>query len=444
MRHKQNQKNAMQFQNRAIQEELNPTVENIVLLQISHNLSKNRRRKSGLKKIKLKLNEKTIEVIDYRHAITDYRILNGIDFSKERPSFIPFIEAKFFESQRYSLPVVKLDDKTYIFPLSAKATGKSSTIDDYSDFCIVNLDLLVTIQNYYYYQAKVANDRDLHNQKRRTQIRKGGSNSMSWVQYNLATLIHGSEKRWVFHRELQEEIKYKVNDIKFQTEELENVFSIGEQTSYGDDKLNDKLFKRFGVRVKLQNGGIIQESHIQVIERSLSKFHKTFGRITNICSDFTLKISYSRDTHMHARNAVGLFAQYFNVVGISDKGNIEQTLAHEMGHFLDFYLGDPVYRFYLSDDKDSLCGQIAKLFRKHMVTKQTSNYQNRTKECFARAIEQYYSITNRIEVENSQGNYCSTQVFNEHLMPLILEFKNRVSKVELSLQKAMVENWLES
>jgi hypothetical protein len=424
MRHKQNQKKAVQFQNR---------IENIVLLQISQDLPKSIRKKSSLRKIKMKLNGKTIEVTDYRNEITDYRILNRIDFSKERPSFIPFIEAKFFESQSYSLPVVKLDDKTYMFPASARSTGKSSTVNDYSDFCIVNLDLLVTIQNYYYHQAKVANARDSHNQTRRTQIRKRGSNAMSWVQYHLYTSIYGKEERWVFHRELQEEIKYKANDIKFQTEELENVFSIGEQTSYGDDKLNDKLLKKYGVKVKLQNGGVIQENHIKVIERSLSTFHKTFGRITNICSDFSLKISYARDTHMHARNAVGLFAQDFSVVGISEMGNVERILAHELGHFLDFYLGDPVYRYYLSDDKNSVCGKIANLFRKNMVSKQSSEYQNRTKECFARAIEQYYSIVNKIEVNNSKGNYCTTKAFNEHVMPLILEFRNRVSKAELSL-----------
>lgn len=71
------------------------------------------------------------------------------------------------------------------------------------------------------------------------------------------TFIHG-EKAWHHHSELRQELKFKQNDLKFQNTELENAFSKGVYTSYGDENLNDQLFKTYGVKVKLQNGKIIQ------------------------------------------------------------------------------------------------------------------------------------------------------------------------------------------
>jgi hypothetical protein len=84
-------------------------------------------------------------------------------------------------------------------------------------------------------------------------------------------------------------------------------------------------------------------------------------------------------------------------------------------------------RYYLSDNKKSLPGQIAYLFRLNMKKRQSSEYQNRTKECFARAFEQYYAIKNKIDIENPKGNYCYNEVFESIISPLIEEFINLIT-----------------
>jgi hypothetical protein len=131
---------------------------------------------------------------------------------------------------------------------------------------------------------------------------------------------------------------------------------------------------------------------------------------------------------MHASTAAGLFIPSMHAIGVTAKYGQKGTgfiLSHEFGHFMDYYLGQKTGRHYMSDNPDSEAGRIAKTFRQNMSKAQNSKYQNRTCECFARALEQYWAIkTNNKDVveEWDKGNHPDEAIFQEKLMPLINDF----------------------
>jgi predicted DNA-binding WGR domain protein len=60
-----------------------------------------------------------------------------------------------------------------------------------------------------------------------------------------------------------------------------------------------------------------------------------------------------------------------------------------------------------------------------MAKKQTSKYQTRTCECFARAMEQYWAIktdNKELMAEWDMGNHPTEDKFKERVMPLIDKF----------------------
>lgn len=107
-----------------------------------------------MEQIILMVQDSGLEIIvnDYRNAIKDYRLSSFEDFYTN--GFIPKVDHDFFKSQGYCLPVVKLDEYSYLFPANAKSTSKESDLSDYLDFCIVDLDILVITQMYYCAEAK--------------------------------------------------------------------------------------------------------------------------------------------------------------------------------------------------------------------------------------------------------------------------------------------------
>lgn len=370
-------------------------------------------------------NGQIFKVKDYRNLEIDYR-------KKINPEILPVINQDFFKSQGYRIPVIKLDNGTYIFPTNSKSVSKKSTISDYQDFCVVDLDQLVLTNKHSLKIAKELYDKNpttIANgytgkirKKRFTVIR---SNSMSMVQSNLSKSIYGVTN-WDNHKEIIEEVKYKQNDIKMNTSDLESTYSKGEETSYGRSKMNMELIESHGLLVKLQNGGNVNSTDILAVNNSVTLFFDSVLNLQKEFSDFSMLISYSREMKMFARNAIGLFNPYLKVIGVSNQGNINTTMAHEIGHFIDHYLGDKNKKQYQSDDYTSLPGKIAKLFRQNMISSQNSVYLNRTTECFARAFEQYFCIKNNIEIT---GNYfCAKDHFVELISPLIDELLIEISK----------------
>ncbi len=375
-----------------------------------------------------------LSIQDYRNSISDYRMLNDLDFDGPQPAFIPEVDEAFFAGEGFVLPVVKLNPQSYIFPTNARKKDKSSTPEDYEGYCVTNLDLLVITQNYYYYLAKKTYEMhpDIHHRMERVDgkltpaesvkgFRKRNSGSMTWVQFNLASIIHEKSRIWPVFHEMEDEIKFKKSDIKLQIEENENTYSKGEQSSYGRTNIDNILLPKFGVQVKLQNGEKVLDIHVNTIRNCLSSFFETVVDLSELFRNYGLMISFAQDKYMHERDSLGVFHPRFKAIGISNIGDVHRTAAHEFGHFIDYHLGQLVQRNYASDDNSALAGQIGVLFRKNMRKKQLSAYQNRTVECFARAMEQYYCLLSSHEMAENQSNFCDHEMFLDKIVPLIRE-----------------------
>lgn len=385
-----------------------------------------------MEKTEIKIGDFKIIAEDYRKIELDYfDYFYNEDF--DIFEIIPSIDDDFFISQGHNIPAVKIGKNSYLFPKNAIKTNKRSSIEDYHDFCIVNLDILVLTQNFHYDKAKFEYEDDpeyveyfdFKNHEysfRKRSFKKRSINIMSFVQLNLAIAVHGSkEKAWVKHYDTQEEIKFKHNDLRFHHKDYQGSFEKGDITSYGIERASNKLRSKYGVYVKLQNGSVISNRQIDQIKFALRDFSKHVINLKQQFFEFNLLISHSQEKLMHGRNYSGIFFPRFNAIGVSNhQGHFSQILAHEIGHFIDYFLEkDNPYK-YSTDVEGSNANTIAKTFRKNLSKKQISNYQNRTTECFARAIEQFYCKNAKMELNNSKGNFCDPQVFEKEVEGMIV------------------------
>ena len=225
------------------------------------------------------------------------------------------------------------------------------------------------------------------------------------------------------------ELNQKLEDMEVQQEFDESTFSKGRETSYGDSGTKDTLLKSYGVKVKRQNGDEIDPKETKQIQEALDSMYEAFGKKDEMSEEWGLKISHSGSKMMHAMKAVGVFFPHYRAIGISYGQGMTQagfTMSHEFGHFMDYYLArnskeNEGYHF-ASDNLSSLTGQIAKKFRQGMTKPQSSKYYNRTCECFARAMEQYYGNKLGFPIENTSGTYNDNKKFREEISPLIDSF----------------------
>lgn len=149
---------------------------------------------------------------------------------------------------------------------------------------------------------------------------------------------------------------------------------------------------------------------------------------------------------MHASKAIGVFLPQYKAIGVSDV-SIEGrgfTFAHEYSHFIDAYIGEKQDQHFGSDKDGSIANTVAKNFRNEMqlavtVKKGMISYYNRTCECFARAMEQYYAIkkgeSGILQSEyNKDGSYPTDGVFIEKIMPLCEQFFKENEQMLKSLE----------
>jgi hypothetical protein len=392
--------------------------------------------------IQLNVHDKILSVFDFRNAITDFSKLQMLDIFKNKPDFIPKINPVFLKTMRYRIPFVKIDSETYIFPLNMKNHTKHCVFEDYIDLCVADLDFLIFIENYFYEIAKAEYAKNPAFGLKTTRFPNGKivnapykrnftrrvvrSSNMNFVEYNLAKIIQNNDEKaiWAVYAELKSEIYFKENDFDLaQAEQMTGHlgnFTQGQLRSYGRLNTDNSLLAQYGILVKLQSGENITPPDLRKISQLIHNFYATFGDLSAICTDYSLLIAYSGDKKMYAKkHAIGVFISVFKAIGVSDISNAAQTFAHEMAHFIDFYLGEKYKRTWFSDDNNSIAGVIAAAFRKNMTQLQTSRYQNQTKECFARAFEQYFSLKNNIPIDNSFGNFCENTFFMKTIAPLI-------------------------
>lgn len=250
------------------------------------------------------------------------------------------------------------------------------------------------------------------------------------------------------YQAMLKELEYKINDLRIQGQynNDSSTYKKGQETAYGDSGTKTDIFESKGVLVKRQNGTEIDDQDIAKIGMMVDDLYSVFGDRTSMNKKYGLKISYAGDKRMHASKAIGMFVPEMKCIAISNS-SIEGrgfTVAHEYAHFMDAYLGESSGYNFLSDEDGSIANDIASTFRKDMRLKVKPNeksaageeYYNRTCECFARAMEQFYAIkqgTENIlyEERNKNGSYIDHDKFLTKVMPLCERFlveKNEMLK----------------
>jgi hypothetical protein len=352
-----------------------------------------------------------------------------------RPAYIPEVDEAYFRSSNYFIPAYKLGEDKYLLALNAKRMAPS--IRDWgkeigeNNFAIVNRDVFAATQDYYLKKAKAKLKEDQALRTRKKRITMLPENKISYHQMDLINSFTGGSRYetknlWEIYRWLRQDLKQKTEDMEIQLEDYYSTYTKGKETAYGDKGTKDNLLQDYGVKVKRQNGAEINELEIQEIKSAMDDLFSVFGNKSSMAKTFGLKISHAGDKMMHARKAIGLFIPSMHAIGVTahgDKGT-GFIISHEWGHFMDYYIGEKTGRHYASDNPEDIAGEIASTFRKNMVKKQTSKYQNRTCECFARAMEQYWAIKtkNNDIMDVKSPNHPTEEIFVEKIMPSIDKF----------------------
>jgi len=391
-------------------------------------------------------NPQVVPVWDYSDVTPKdiYLVKEKNILTADRPSYIPEIDETFFAENKYFIPTVKLGENKYFVQTHKRRTvygSSGASVEGNNYYVVVSRDVLASMQDYYLKRAKALKKKEIEDYKARTgrtprsgtRISMIAENKMTYPQMSFLQSFTGGGRydnhaAWVMYKQIRQDLKQKTEDMEIQLEEYENTHAKGRETAYGDKGTKDNLLKDYGVKVKRQNGAEITNEEIGEIKSALDTVYSVFGDRKSMAQNFGLKISHAGDVRMHARKAVGLFIPRMKAIGVSAKYGDKGTgfiLAHEWGHFMDFYVGNKNGRHYMSDDPEHVAGQIAETFRSSMAKKQTSKYQTRTCECFARAMEQYWAIktdNKELMAEWDMGNHPTEDRFKERVMPLIDKF----------------------
>jgi hypothetical protein len=422
--------------------------------------------KSEEKKAKVTLNGKEYEVDDYS-GISALEIVMPKEktiLGKPKPQYIPNIDEKEFKRHGLFFDALKISDDKYLVALdnykregikNRYANGKQETysvetVKD-SNLCVMSLDLLAVTTKYY--RSKLKAENTIFYKERGSKAKRLSSLSDTRANYShmdmfsdfnsLTPNIYRSSKEpfWVHKRQLNEDLKQKSIDMELQLEDLENAHKKGEDTSYGDKGTKDVLLKDYGVKVKRQNGDVINTTEINQIKTALDDVFSVFGNRKQMSEKFNLKISHSGNMNMHARKASGLFYPSYNAIGVSfgktENNYSHFVLSHEYGHFMDYWIGKQTGNHYASDKQGSIANELAKVFGKNMNKKTESAYWGRTCEKLARSLEQYSAY--KIDQGSYTGytnddNYVSKEKFETHIVPLVEKFLSENNELLKSIQ----------
>lgn len=246
-----------------------------------------------------------------------------------------------------------------------------------------------------------------------------------------------------YWREFTEMINYKLKDIKIQREDYSETYKQAVETSFGESNVDPILKEKYGILVKRQNGDKIKPNEIELIRNSWVKIQGVYGNLKAEAIKHNLKISHSGEKLMFAMKALGVYIPQMGTIGVSNKlGEIDfkSTFSHEVAHFIDNFIGKLNGKRWATDDYESLAGKIAFKFRNSMNKPKSdqTDYINATKECFARAFQQYFGMktegedvltmnvdakisTTGIEI-NKHPNFVNKFTFKDEIAPMIEQF----------------------
>lgn len=252
-----------------------------------------------------------------------------------------------------------------------------------------------------------------------------------------------------YWRKFREMMEYKIKDIKIQRQDISETYSKALETSFGESNTDTVLRDKYGILVKRQNGSKINPLEIEDIKESWILCNRVFGNLKPHALSDNLKISHSANTYMFAMKAIGVYIPQFATIGVSKKYGQHQfnsTMSHEVGHWIDNFVGRVKGQRWATDDYESTAGIIAFTFRNNMnkPKNQQTDYVNATKECFARALQQYFGYIvygdndvishsyvdlNRVEKITNVDDYVSKETFETKIKPLIEQFLTEIRDI---------------
>lgn len=265
-----------------------------------------------------------------------------------------------------------------------------------------------------------------------------------------------------YWKQFREMMEYKFKDIEFQRAEMSENYKTAIETSFGESNTENYLFADYGVLVKRQNGDKINALEVEQIQEGLNLISKVFGNLKEEFIKNNIKISHTGKKLVFAQKAVGVYIPSMGTIAVSDKyGEIQfnSTFAHELAHFIDNKLGQRNGKRWETDNFESTAGVIAFTFRNNLnkPKEQQTDYINATKECFARAMQQYfvmqqygddveivygYGAFNVPEKISNQEVFVKAEIFNEKIKPLIeifLKENKDFFSAELQMKKVVEE-----
>lgn len=245
-----------------------------------------------------------------------------------------------------------------------------------------------------------------------------------------------------YWKEFRDMMEFKIKDIQFQREEISENYKTAMETSFGSSNTKDTLLADYGVLVKRQNGDAINPAETEQIRESLERVFSVFGNLKDRLLEHNIKISHTGNRLVFARKAIGVYVSSMGTIASSNKYSdviFNTTMAHEVAHFIDDKLGEKHGKRWETDDFESTAGKIAFTFRNNMnkPKQEQTDYINATKECFARALEQYFAVKtygDDVEIVYSdspaanpekvftQDAYVGKNAFYEQMVPLIEQF----------------------
>jgi hypothetical protein len=263
------------------------------------------------------------------------------------------------------------------------------------------------------------------------------------------TIITKNGKRYAneivlsYWQDFAKMINYKLSDIRTQREDYSDTYKQAMETSFGESNVDTILKDKYGILIKRQNGDKIKPFEIDLIEKSWVKIQNAYGNLKAESVKNNLKISHSGEKLMFSMKALGVYIPQMGTIGVSNKlGEVDfrSTLSHEVAHFIDNFIGKLNGKRWATDDYESLAGKIAFTFRNSMNKSKSdqTDYINATKECFARAFQQYFgmktegedaitkNVDNKIAPEGIEiwkhPNFVNKFTFKDEVEPLIEQF----------------------
>lgn len=251
---------------------------------------------------------------------------------------------------------------------------------------------------------------------------------------------------WAYWEAFREMMDFKIKDIRIQREDISDTYKKALETSFGESNVSDILKDRYGILVKRQNGDVINPLEVTQISSAWEKVQSVYGNLKPNALKYNLKVSHAGKKLIFAMKAIGVYIPQMGTIGVSEKygdKQFESTMSHEVAHFIDNFIGELNGKRWSTDDYEGKAGVLAFTFRNNMnkPKSQQTDYINATKECFARAMQQYFAYKvygkDALVIQEASEGEATTPIYNASNF---VSFENFETKIKPLIEDFFQEN----